>query len=498
MASNLNISSFQNLSLCIYIGNTTSLDDKTLLTYCSRFGTIVSSSFEKEKFCDFHIIEFANHEQVEKFLDENIHDVDGILLDVKLYKTIYTNNAILNIDRKFFIGPILNSNDINTIIEFYKKIDSSLRYYLSKQDKQAYLLFELNNRQSITTIFEKQTIPITIEQRNFFIYKPIHPKQFVNKIISMKNKQNQIYIQGLTSNITETMLVDYFHRRAPVIACYILLNDPTCAVMEFNDKKTVKKILDTPNIRLQGTNLLIRKASRHLASLLFSSTNKDESDDDDDDDHGNNNNDNNIEVKSTVVSKTSFPEPIVNSLGVQNQLSLFTLPTTHQENIQQQLLSFLNAIPSSIVKEPTFIPSPEKMESGWTSPPRTIISHCPVTDQLSIPSSSIPSATTISNYTDLLHQLTTVDTDIKPIRPIASNNILKFFEQCQNELDQIRDEYRSKFDENRRYIEQEINLLIDEERQALDKLNRYLNDHRRRVEKRNNNKRKHSPSSSTH
>jgi hypothetical protein len=86
-------------------------------------------------------------------------------------------------------------------------IDPILHYYLSEQDNQTYLLFEFSNRQSVTTIFDKQTIPITIERRKFFIYKPIHPKEFVQKIISMKNKQNQIYIHGLTSNITKTMLM---------------------------------------------------------------------------------------------------------------------------------------------------------------------------------------------------------------------------------------------------------------------------------------------------
>lgn len=92
----------------------------------------------------------------------------------------------------------------------------------------------------------------------------------------------------------------------------------------------------------------------------------------------------------------------------------------------------------------------------------------------------------------------TTDTDIKPNRIMKSNNMLHFVEQYQNELDQIKNEYMSKFAKDRTYIEQEINLLIDEERQTLDKINRYLNDQRRRVEKRKDFKRKHSPASSTH
>jgi len=138
-------------------------------------------------------------------------------------------------------------------------------------------------------------------------------------------------------------------------------------------------------------------------------------------------------------------------------------------------------------------------ESGWSSPPRTVITHSPSIDQPSIRLSSKPCATTNSINTDLTNRLTTIDADIKPIRNSSSNNILRFVEQFQNDLDQIKDEYRLKFDKDQKYIEQEINLLINEERNTFDKLNRYLTDHRRRVEKHNhnNNKRKYSPSSST-
>ncbi len=136
-------------------------------------------------------------------------------------------------------------------------------------------------------------------------------------------------------------------------------------------------------------------------------------------------------------------------------------------------------------------------ESGWSSPPRTVVTHNPSIDQPSMRLSPKPCATTNSINTDLTNRLTTIDADIKPIRSISSNNILRFVEQFQNDLDQIKDEYRLKFDKDQKYIEQEINLLINEERDTFDKLDRYLTDHRRRVEKRNNNKRKHSPSSST-
>jgi RNA recognition motif-containing protein len=199
--------SISNLSFCIYIGNTTSIDDKTLFNYCSRFGTIRSILFEKEKFCDFHLIEFSNDEQSQRFLNQNNHEIDRILLDIKSYKHLLIHHDILNIDRKFYIGPILNSKDEHTIVQFYKAIDPTLQYCLSEQNNQVYLLIEFNNRQSVTRIFEKQTMPITNEYRKFSLYKPIHPKEFVNKLISMKNKQNQIHIHGLTDQITETMLM---------------------------------------------------------------------------------------------------------------------------------------------------------------------------------------------------------------------------------------------------------------------------------------------------
>ncbi|CAF4400810.1 unnamed protein product, partial [Adineta steineri] len=114
------------------------------------------------------------------------------------------------------------------------------------------------------------------------------------------------------------MLIDYFHKRVPVIACHILLNNPKCAVMEFNDEKTVRKILETSNIYLQGTNLVLSKASRSLASLLSSST------DDSDDEN----------IKTTVIS-----QPILNSLQTQNLAPVPNTQVMSQDIIQQLLLA---------------------------------------------------------------------------------------------------------------------------------------------------------------
>jgi hypothetical protein len=119
-------------------------------------------------------------------------------------------------------------------------------------------------------------------------------------------------------------------------------------------------------------------------------------------------------------------------------------------------------------------------------------------DQPSVPLSSNPCDATTSINTDFACRLTTTDMDTKPIKQPPSNNISRFVEQFQNELDQIKDAYLLKFAKDRTSIEQEINLLINEERQTFDKLNRYLSDHRRRIEKRNSNKRKYSPPSSPH
>jgi hypothetical protein len=114
--------------------------------------------------------------------------------------------------------------------------------------------------------------------------------------------------------------------------------------MEFNDKKIVKKILDTPNVRLQGANLVLSKATRHLVSLLSLNDNNDETDDDE-------------EVQTIIVSKTAIPESILTPLQPQNQSPLFVLPSPYQESSQQQ--SFIIPTSSPIVIEPILIPSPE-------------------------------------------------------------------------------------------------------------------------------------------
>ncbi|CAF3933479.1 unnamed protein product [Adineta steineri] len=476
MASNPNTALYQNLSLCVYIGNTTTIENDTLFDYCSQFGTVVTHSFNKEKFCDFHIIEFADLKSLESFLKTNDHKINAIKLDIKFYKNILTNNDALNIERKFFVGPILHKNDITQIMLFYKKQDSTVYYQLSKQNEQEYLLLQFANRQTVSMILEQQKIPILNEHRKCHIYKPTHPKQFVNKIISMKNKHNQIHIHGLTNNITDIMLIDYFHKRVPVIACHILLNNPKCAVMEFNDEKTVRKILETSNIYLQGINLVLSKASRSLASLLSSST------DDSDDEN----------IKTTVIS-----QPILSSLQTQNLAPVPTTQVMSQDIIQQLLLAMFNPIQPVNRIEPEYISPPEINESGWMSPPRTIVSDYPTIEPVPVRLPSHPRATTMSISMDPEYRPETSDVDIKPFNKVPSNNILQFVEQFDNELDQIKNEYLSKFSKDRTTIEREINQLINEERQTLNRLDRYLNDRRKRVEKRHNKKRRHSSPSSS-
>lgn len=105
---------------------------------------------------------------------------------------------------------------------------------------------------------------------------------------------------------------EYFHKRAPVIACHILSNDPQRAVMEFSDKKTVRKILEIPTISLQGSNLTLHKALHHLLSLLSLPGNKDETDESDDDD----------DQKQTS-----------RAIPVQKQAPVLEFPSTHQSFI---------------------------------------------------------------------------------------------------------------------------------------------------------------------
>lgn len=70
-----------------------------------------------------------------------------------------------------------------------------------------------------------------------------------------------------------------------------------------------------------------------------------------------------------------------------------------------------------------------------------------------------------------------IETDTKPMKNLT-NNILKFVEQFQNDIDQIKDEYMIKFTKDRTSIEHEINRLINDERTTFDKIDKYLYEHR--------------------
>ena len=133
---------------------------------------------------------------------------------------------------------------------------------------------------------------------------------------------------------------NYFHKRAPVIACRILSDHSKSAILEFDDQKTVRKILETPNVRLQGINLSLRQSSRHLDSLLSSTTdNHSETDEDVD------------EIKTSPVEYNS------RSFQVQHQPLPVEFLTNHRENIRQELLPFVRPSPS-FVTESILIPSP--------------------------------------------------------------------------------------------------------------------------------------------
>ena len=84
-----------NPSLCVYLGNTSAVDDQALLNYCVQFNTNVpclldEPSREKWLFCDFRIMEFSTDEQLKTFLDVPIHKIDGIILDVQFYPACRT------------------------------------------------------------------------------------------------------------------------------------------------------------------------------------------------------------------------------------------------------------------------------------------------------------------------------------------------------------------------------------------------------------------------
>lgn len=238
-----------------------------------------------------------------------------------------------------------------------------------------------------------------------------------------------------------------------MIACHIFPDGSKSAVVEFNDRKTVEKILETRTVCLEGITLSLSQATRDLASF-FSLPH---SGDDDTIDAKNN-------IKLSPSDHTPIPPPI-------------PFPSTRQYSS-----SF--AIPSP--------PAGVTTESGWSSPPRRVVMESPTIDR---PASRVE---TNGYHSESNNRLTTMDVDVKPVQNnSSSNDLLQFFEQMKQEIEQTRNEYRSKFEQDRIHIQQEIDLLITEEQHTLERLNRYLNDRRGRADNRHHNtyyKRKYSPS----
>ena len=193
-----------NSSLCVYIGNSSSLDDQTLIKYCSTFGTVLSCTVgqcpaEKRPFCDFRLLEFGQQSSVDTFLRVSPHRIGTLLLDVHSCDHL----DLLNIDRKLFIGPIVNATDVQSIVQFYRTIDPHLQHCLSRGVlQQTYVLLELTNRQLTRTILERRTSP----DRMFAIHPAVHPKEFLKRSKASNNERCQILIEGLNENINEKLL----------------------------------------------------------------------------------------------------------------------------------------------------------------------------------------------------------------------------------------------------------------------------------------------------
>jgi hypothetical protein len=132
---------------------------------------------------------------------------------------------------------------------------------------------------------------------------------------------------------------DYFEKRASVVACHINPTDPECVIIEFENENFAQKLLDTPVIRLHGTNLSLSKVPDHLTSVLPSSI-IDRSDE--------YNNDEIDELLETTGSNCIRQSP-----AIRNESILPISSPIQQMNDNQQLQT------TPVITEPIYIPSPE-------------------------------------------------------------------------------------------------------------------------------------------
>ncbi|CAF3850665.1 unnamed protein product [Rotaria sp. Silwood1] len=130
-------------------------------------------------------------------------------------------------------------------------------------------------------------------------------------------------------------------------------------------------------------------------------------------------------------------------------------------------------------------------ECGWTSPPRNVINHISPINQIVERLSTQPCLTTMNINSDSLNQSRIIEIDEKKSIKNLKKNLLKFIEEYENEIDQIKDEYMIKYTKDRTNIEHEINRLINDERISFDRVNRYLYDNQRHSDKSYENKRRY-------
>lgn len=113
-------------STTIYLGNTRTVSNDSLLEYCSKFGLILDCSrrlktADQIDLVDFTFLRFLNAQSVTKFLSISSHTLNnGIILDVRPFDDILHTAVPLHVDRKILIRNLSNEISLSEVKKYLR------------------------------------------------------------------------------------------------------------------------------------------------------------------------------------------------------------------------------------------------------------------------------------------------------------------------------------------------------------------------------------------
>jgi hypothetical protein len=134
-------------STTVYLGNTRTISNESILEYCSKYGLVFDcsrrlSSSQQNHLVDFTFVRFLNAQSSSKFLSMSSHTLNnGISLDVRPFNEIIHLAVPLYVDRKICINNVPSNISLSDIRKYLRTFGTIKQANLEINDNEQRLIY---------------------------------------------------------------------------------------------------------------------------------------------------------------------------------------------------------------------------------------------------------------------------------------------------------------------------------------------------------------------